>query len=358
MMGNVWEWCADWSGDYPTGNVTDPTGPSSGSFRVGRGGSWCDDAKFARSAYRFEFGPGCRNFLLGFRPALSFRKEARTRVQKTRPKVVVKEVPRMQEVRRTIHRKGPDVMEWTFTDGLGNRIPRGEAYEGYGIPVVFLPPGTFMMGSPTNEPDRDSDEVQHTVTLSRPFALAQTQCTQGQWESVMRGNPSDFKGSDRPVEQVSWEDAVEYCRKLTAKQRAEGILPEGWEWRLPTESEWEYAARAGTTGARYGELDAIAWHDGNSGSETHAVGGKQANAWGLYDMMGNVWEWCADWSGDYPTGNVTDPTGPSSGSFRVFRGGSWYGDARNARSAFRFRFEPGLRDNFSLGFRPALSSVR
>ena len=161
------------------------------------------------------------------RPGGWFRKEARTRVKKTRPKVVVKEVPRMQEVRRTIRRKGPDVMEWTFTDGLGNQIPRGEAYEGYGIPVVFLPPGTFMMGSPRNEPDRESEEVQHTVTLSRPFALAQTPCTQRQWEKVMGGNPSTFKGTERPVEQVSWEEAVEYCRKLTAKQRAEGLLPDG-----------------------------------------------------------------------------------------------------------------------------------
>jgi len=267
------------------------------------------------------------------------------------------EVPRMNEVTRTVRRKGHEVLEWSFIDGLGNRIPRGEAYEGYGIPVVFLPPGTFMMGSPTNEPDRDSDEVQHTVTLSRPFALAQTQCTQVQWESVMRGNPSRFKGSDRPVEQVSWEEAVEYCRKLTAKQRAEGILPEGWEWRLPTEAEWEYAARAGTTGARYGELNTIAWHIGNSGSQTHPVKQKIANAWGLYDMMGNVWEWCADWSGDYSTGSVTDPTGPSSGSGRVNRGGGWGSGAWSARSANRSRCEPGIR-YYDLGFRPALCSVR
>ena len=173
----------------------------------------------------------------------------------------------------------------------------------------------------------------------------------------MGGNPSHFKGSERPVEQVNWEEAVEYCRKLTAKQRAEGLLPDGWEWRLPTEAEWEYAARAGTTGARYGELDTIAWYDGNSGKQTHPVSQKAANAWGLYDMMGNVWEWCADWSGGYPTGSVTDPTGPSSGSGRVNRGGSWYDDAGRTRSAFRFRNAPGNRSN-NLGFRPALSSVR
>jgi formylglycine-generating enzyme required for sulfatase activity len=243
--------------------------------------------------------------------------------------------------------------------GLGNQIPRGEAYEGYGIPVVFLPPGTFVMGSPTEEPDRRPEEAQHTVTLSCPFALAQTPCTQSQWEKVMGGNPSEFNGSDRPVEQVSWEEAVEYCRKLTAKQRAEGILPEGWEWRLPTEAEWEYAARAGTTGARYGELDAIGWYDGNSGNQTHPVSQKAANAWGLHDMIGNVWEWCSDWCGDYPTGNVTDQRGPRSGSDRVLRGGSCFLGAGIARSANRGRAVPGgNRYVRGLGFRPGLSSIR
>ena len=213
------------------------------------------------------------------------------------------------------------------------------------------------MGSSSSEEGRDSDESQHQVMLSRGFFMAETECTQGQWEAVMGSNPSNLKGRDRPVEQVSWEEAVEFCRKLTAKQCQEGVLPEGWEWRLPTESEWEYAARAGTTGARHGELDAIAWHEGNSGRETHGVKGKQANAWGLHDMIGNVWEWCGDWYGDYPTGSVTDPTGPGSGSYRVNRGGGWYSGARLARSANRNGYDPGSRF-INLGFRPALSSVR
>jgi len=126
---------------------------------------------------------------------------------------------------------------------------------------------------------------------------------------------------------------------------------------LPTEAEWEYAARAGTSGIRYGELDAIAWYIGNSGSRTRPVKQKQPNAWGLYDMMGNVWEWCGDWYGDYPNGAVTDPVGPTSGSYRVCRGGSWFYSARGVRSAKRVRNEPAFRMNF-LGFRPALSSVR
>jgi sulfatase modifying factor 1 len=126
---------------------------------------------------------------------------------------------------------------------------------------------------------------------------------------------------------------------------------------LPTESEWEYGARAGATGVRPGELDTVAWWSGNSGSETHAVGGKQANEWGLHDMMGNVWEWCSDWSDGYPTEGVTDPTGPGLGSFRVYRGGSWNGDAGNVRSAVRNKYAPGFRSH-SLGFRPVFSSVR
>ncbi|MCG3774854.1 MAG: Serine/threonine-protein kinase pkn1 [Nitrospira sp.] len=291
------------------------------------------------------------------RPGGWFRKEVRTQVQKTRPKVVVKEVPRMKEVRRTIRRKGPEVMEWSFIDGLGNQIPRGKAYNGYDIPIVFIVPGSLIMGSPSDEPDRQSSEVQHIVTLTHPFALAQTPCTQAQWEVVMGGNPSMFKGAKRPVETVSWDEALEYCRKLTTKHRAKGILPEGWEWRLPTEAEWEYAARAGTTGPRYGELNAIGWWDGNSGGQTHPVKQKAANAWGLYDMVGNVWEWCSDWSADYPTGSVTDPKGSSSGSYRVFRGGSWNDGAKGIRSAIRFWLAPGHRDS-DLGFRPALSSVR
>jgi formylglycine-generating enzyme required for sulfatase activity len=173
----------------------------------------------------------------------------------------------------------------------------------------------------------------------------------------MGGNPSDFIDVRRPVEQVSWGEAVEYCRKLTAKQCAEGILADGWEWRLPTEAEWEYAARAGTTRARYGQLDAIGWWSGNSEGRTHLVKKKAANAWGLHDMMGNVSEWCSDWHGEYPTGNVTDPTGPSSGSYRVYRGACCSFVEWNARSAFRSSTFPGGRRR-DLGFRPALSSVR
>jgi len=223
---------------------------------------------------------------------------------------------------------------------------------------VWIPPGTFVMGSPSSEEGRDADEVQHTVTLTQGFWMSDHEVTQGEYQAVMGNNPSYFKGDlNRPVEQVSWDDAVLYCQKLTERERAGGQITAQQAYRLPTEAEWEYAARAGTTGARYGELDTIAWWYGNAGKQTHPVKQKAPNAWGLYDMLGNVWEWCADWSGEYPAGSVTDPTGPNSGSVRVYRGGSWGNDASVARSAYRSWVVPGNRYSF-LGFRPALSSVR
>jgi formylglycine-generating enzyme required for sulfatase activity len=223
---------------------------------------------------------------------------------------------------------------------------------------VRIAPGTFTMGSPPGERDRDDDETQRNVTITRAFCMKATEVTQGEWQAVMGSNPSYFKdcGANCPVEKVSWDDAVGYANALS---RREG-LPECYAgstfsglgckgYRLPTEAEWEYAARAGTTGATYGNLGSVAWYDENSGSATHPVGQKRPNAWGLYDMLGNVWEWTGDWYGEY-SGTVTDPTGPARGSTRVVRGGSWYSIARGARAAFRGNYAPVDRDD-DLGFR-------
>lgn len=223
--------------------------------------------------------------------------------------------------------------------------------------VRWIPPGRFIMGSPDDESLRSTNELQHEVLFSRGFFLSETECTQSQWEAVMGNRPSRFQGAQLPVEQVNWSEAVEFCRKLTAKHQQQGQLPDGWEWRLPTEAEWEYAARAGTVGPRYGDLDSIAWYAGNSGNTTHLVGRKQANAWGLQDMMGNVWEWCLDWHGDYPTSSVVHPKGPTSGSHRVFRGGCYrLSESRKFRSGYRSGIGPNIQ-TFDVGFRPALAEV-
>lgn len=192
-----------------------------------------------------------------------------------------------------------------------------------------------------------SDENLHTVTLTKPFEMMTTPVTQALWKIVMGNNPSGFQGADRPVENVSWDDAQIFISKLNAML---GVTC----FRLPTEAEWEYACRAGTTSATYGNLDDVAWYENNSGKETHPVGQKQPNAWGLYDMLGNVWEWCQDWYGGYPDGDVIDPVGPSSGSYRVSRGGSWFTDARRVRAAYRNYVAPGDRVDY-LGFRLARS---
>lgn len=217
--------------------------------------------------------------------------------------------------------------------------------------LCFIPSGSFMMGSPSGEEERASDERQVKVTLSQPFWLAKTEVTQAQWEAVMGSNPSDFKGEQLPVECVSWDDAQAFITKLNEKQ----ILPQGWKFALPTEAQWEYACRAGEKGPYSSDdLDKLGWYDGNSEKKTHEVGQKKPNAWGLYDMHGNVWEWCADWYEDTLQGGV-DPHGPSFGDGRVDRGGSWSYFASGCRATFRSRDYPGIHYH-ALGLRLAIVS--
>ena len=210
---------------------------------------------------------------------------------------------------------------------------------------VWIPAGSFLMGSPGYEEGRLSSERQHEVRISQGFWMGKYEVTQGEWEAVMGSNPSFFDecGSRCPVETVSWNDVQEFIGRLNERETGPG-------YRLPTEAEWEYAARSGTTGARHGELDDVAWYSGNSGGSTHQVGQKRGNAWGLHDMLGNVWEWTGDWFGEYPAGRVTDSGGPSTGSRRVVRGGGWSINAGSVRSANRHRSSPGYRYR-SIGFR-------
>jgi formylglycine-generating enzyme required for sulfatase activity len=214
-----------------------------------------------------------------------------------------------------------------------------------GIEFVLIPAGTFIMGSETGE----SDELPtHQVTISRPFYLGKYEVTKAQWLAVMGNNPSLFQGNPNlPVEQVWWDSVQEFIHKLNAMEG-------GNKYRLPTEAEWEYAARAGSrTVFSFGDdathLGEYAWYKDNSDGKTHPVGWLKPNAWGLYDVHGNVMEWVQDWYGRYPTGAVTDPQGPASGSHRMRRGGAWNSSASVCRSANRYSV-PGYRDDF-LGFR-------
>ena len=238
------------------------------------------------------------------------------------------------------------------------------------LKLVHIHAGSFMMGSPTSESGRIDNEIQHRVTLTKDFWLGETEVTQEQYRAVMGSNPSRFsKGGKYPVEYVSWTDAMAFCERLTKAERDNGNLPDGYEYTLPTEAQWEYACRAGTTtpfnfGSTLNGDKAncngncpYGMDEGKYVDATTEVGKYGANAWGLYDMHGNVWEWCRDWYDGYPSGSVTDPVGPSSGSYRVLRGGSWISLAWACRSAIRSSIDPSRRGHI-YGFRVALASVQ
>ena len=262
------------------------------------------------------------------------------------------------------------------------------------IEMVWIPAGTFTMGSLESEPSRNSErETQHQVTLTNGFYMGKYQVTQEQYQTVMGTNPSYFHGGSgrepasgevqgkRPVERVSWYDAIVFCNRLSimeglspAYNMNSSTNPDSWGtvptssnstwnavtivsgsngYRLPTEAQWEYACRAGTTTAYNTGAsisDNTGWYSSNSNSMTHEVGKKPANTWGLYDMHGNVWEWCFDWYGTYASGAQTDPTGASSGTYRVIRGGGWYNSAGPLRSANRSSYYPDFRGDY-IGFR-------
>ncbi len=253
--------------------------------------------------------------------------------------------------------------------------------------LVFIQPGTFMMGSPTNEAERDASETQHTVTISRGFWMGKYLVTQGDYFAVVGSNPSFFNGVapngtnygtdlTRPVESLGWFDATNYCAMRTQQERAGGLIPTNYVYRLPTESEWEYADRAGTNTAFYlgsglysgqANFDGLYEYDASVGTisnasgiylgQTTAVGSYQPNAWGLYDMIGNVFEWCQDWYGTYPGGSVIDPQGAVSGSHRVIRGGYFDDAARYCRSAYRINNLPANGTN-NIGFRVLLAPAQ
>ncbi|OGS36433.1 MAG: hypothetical protein A2293_06550 [Elusimicrobia bacterium RIFOXYB2_FULL_49_7] len=232
--------------------------------------------------------------------------------------------------------------------------------KGVRLEMVRVPAGTFCMGSPVTEEGHNDDEVEHTVCITRPFYLARYPVSQAQYEAIVGANPSYFRGEELPVEMVSWFDAISFCELLTERF--------GKRFRLPTEAEWEYACRAGTTTpyftgntlsteqANYdGKLGLDNTHEGQSRRMTTPVSAFAPNPWGLYDMPGNMWEWCADWYGPYvsPVDKVIDPRGPASGDIRILRGGSWFHSVIDARSAQRDALDPGRRHSI-YGFRVAV----
>ncbi|MEI6971585.1 MAG: formylglycine-generating enzyme family protein [bacterium] len=242
----------------------------------------------------------------------------------------------------------PRRLKWDDATGIlvptGLEAAPGEALSidlggGIKLAMVWIPPGEFDMG------DADATPV-HRVKISSGFWMGKYEVTQEQWERVMGSNPSNWKGANLPVEKVSWDMCQEFVRKMNSEFRSQ--QSEAGQFRLPTEAEWEYACRAGTTtkywsGDEEGDLARAGWYLANSDSKTHPVGQKAANAWGLYDVHGNVWEWCQDWYGAYSDETVTDPTGPGTGEYRVVRGGGWSLQSAYSRCAFRYGTHPALR---------------
>ena len=305
MSGNVWEWCQDWEGSYSSGPITNPTGPSSGKYRVLRGGGWHDIAGNCRVSCRSSYNPVVCGSYFGF---------------------------------RLVMEPEPD-FNYLFGDET----------------MVFVKGGTFTMGATAEQGSDAFDDERpiHSVKVS-DFYIGKYEVTQAQWYAVMGSNSSHFKGDNLPVDNVSYKDIEDFIEKLNAQT--------GKKFRLPTEAEWEYAARGGSQskGYKYSGSDSIsevACYKENSGGKTCLVGKETPNELGIYDMTGNVWEWCQDWYGSYSGGMMLqiNPKGPSAGNYRVLRGGSWYNNARSCRISNRGSGSPDRR-NSNYGFRLACYS--
>jgi len=404
MHGNVFEWVSDWYDVYPSGDATDPEGVAISDNRVIRGGSWYSDATSLGAAQRFIFGPDVRTTVLGFRLAL---KQFPT--DSSDPMLLLSGGGQVTHLKDTawvdpgaeaydardgnlsgsvtisgtldVNTTGTYTLTYAVADAAGNEVNatrtvtvvefgstlQADLNSTVNMEMIWVEPGTFTMGSPETEAGRGANETEHDVSLTKGFYLGKYEVTQAQYESVMTGNtetnstghvisatPSHFGGNpNRPVETVSWEDIQVFLTRLN-EQQSENI-PEGWAYVLPTEAQWEYACRAGTTTA-YTWGDSISasdanWNHGADANQTENVGQYSANPWGFFDMHGNVWEWTADAYAVYATGAQTDPFNVgTTGSGRVLRGGSWNYAGTGLRSAYRTGNNPSSR-NISIGFR-------
>ncbi len=327
LSGNVQEWVNDRFGYYGSEHEVDPTGAESGTGRMYRGGSWSGAARYCRVSYRYSNRSDRKFNYLGLRLAAK----------------VVKVTENNEEEELPGEEEQPGETPGTPEVEKKNWFVNGASFN-----MVKVEGGSFIMGGTYEQGDDvDRDELPiHRVTLDG-YYIGETEVTQALWEAVMGSNPSYFIGTDLPVEGVSWNDCQEFVERLNA-------LTEG-NFALPTEAQWEFAARGGNKSEGYkycgsDDIDAVAWYSDNSSGKIHAVGTKQPNELGLYDMSGNVWEWCSDWYGSYSSAAVTNPAGPASGFYRVNRGGSWFNYARICRTSDRHIITPDGRGS-DLGLR-------
>ncbi len=398
MHGNVSEWCLDAFAPYPGGSLTNAVPIySAGRTRAVRGGSWADAGRYCRSAARDFRDAGLAVSTIGFRVALASLLPpeilpatdiaSQNFVARWRPvdgaggyrldvstnaafsDYVLRDYDLGSATSHALGGLSPAtsyyyrVRACAGTNASVDSLTMLAATTGSLAGLVCLQPGAFTMGSPAAEPGRFANEGPQTaITLTKVFWISPREVTQREYQDLMGANPSLHAGDPNlPVEQVTWHDATNYCGRLTARERSAGRVPAGYAWRLPTEAEWEYACRAGTTNRfsygddlDYSSLAQYAWYVGNSGNGTHLVGQKGANPWAIHDLHGNVQEWCQDWYGPYLGESQADPRGAGTGAARVIRGGAWALTGAACRSAARSFAKPEYRDDL-VGFRTVLA---
>jgi formylglycine-generating enzyme required for sulfatase activity len=344
MLGNVLEWVNDWYDPkyYAKSPAVDPKGPTGPKeYRVVRGGAWNYDAGHLRSSDRVRGVPDRMYNYVGFRCARDDTSPTSDHGKDMPPPLSFPTVSRPQVTTSPtpmLPRKG---VSETHDQSINIAARTTKANPKDGQKYVWIPPGPFQMGCSKGDSECDRNEQPHPVTITKGFWLEQTPVTNAAYQRIMGKPPSHFHGDQLPVERVAWNQAKSYCEAVGG--------------RLPTEAEWEYAARANNHGPRYGDLSAIAWWAGNSDHHTHEVGLKQANKWELYDMLGNVWQWTADLYDEeyYAHSPLNDPKGPAAaekGDIRVIRGGSWFSDSNYLRVSNRDWHEPLVKSDY-VGFR-------